>query len=286
MRRWRAANRKRANAIAAACRKRNREKIADRWKIYYQKNKARLYEKKKAYLGRNPEKLKRWKNADYQRHRESYIARARRRWREKNDECRAYEAKRYRENKNAILARHQKYVEGNRDKLRAYHRAYKQSPRGHAVYQASDRRCAKRIAAYKKTWAERNREKLAAQSRVRFKTNLSFAMGVRLRTALAQALKKHRAARPDSITRSMKELVGCTLDDLVTYLEAKFQSGMCWDNRNLWHIDHIRPLASFDLTDVGQQRVAFHYTNLQPLWAIDNIRKGARTSRVECAQQD
>jgi hypothetical protein len=74
----------------------------------------------------------------------------------------------------------------------------------------------------------------------------------------------------------MRELVGCTLDDLVTYLESKFQSGMCWDNRNFWHIDHIRPLASFDLTDVEQQRIAFHFTNLQPLWARDNIRKGAR----------
>ncbi len=68
----------RANAIASACRKRNRAKIAASWRyrVYYQQNKAKLYERKKAYLARNPAKLRRWKNADYQRHRESYIARA------------------------------------------------------------------------------------------------------------------------------------------------------------------------------------------------------------------
>jgi HNH endonuclease. len=53
---------------------------------------------------------------------------------------------------------------------------------------------------------------------------------------------------------------------------------MSWDNygRDGWHIDHIRPCASFDLTDPEQQRQCFHYTNLQPLWAADNIRKGAK----------
>jgi hypothetical protein len=45
---------------------------------------------------------------------------------------------------------------------------------------------------------------------------------------------------------------------------------MSWDNRKLWHIDHNQPLASFDLTKAGQQQIAFHKTNLQPLWAADN----------------
>jgi hypothetical protein len=100
---WRARNPERANAIAAACRRRNRAKIAASWKIYYEKNKATLYEKKKSYLARNSEKLRQWKRADYERHRESYIARSHRRWREKNDECRAYEAKRYQRDKAIIV---------------------------------------------------------------------------------------------------------------------------------------------------------------------------------------
>jgi hypothetical protein len=67
------------------------------------------------------------------------------------------------------------------------------------------------------------------------------------------------------------------VEQLRQHLEAQFTDGMSWDNygRDGWHIDHIRPCASFDLTDPEQQRQCFHYTNLQPLWAADNIRKGA-----------
>jgi hypothetical protein len=59
-------------------------------------------------------------------------------------------------------------------------------------------------------------------------------------------------------------------------LEVKFQQGMSWDNYGQWHIDHIKPLAKFDLTDRTQFLAACHYTNLQPLWAEDNLSKGAR----------
>jgi hypothetical protein len=49
---------------------------------------------------------------------------------------------------------------------------------------------------------------------------------------------------------------------------------MSWDNWSLkgWHIDHIRPISSFDLSDPAQQKECFHYSNLQPLWAIDNLK--------------
>lgn len=71
------------------------------------------------------------------------------------------------------------------------------------------------------------------------------------------------------------ELTGCTGQELVAHLEAQFIAGMSWDNYGIdgWHIDHIRPCASFDLTDPEQQRQCFHYTNLQPLWAADNLAK-------------
>ena len=70
--------------------------------------------------------------------------------------------------------------------------------------------------------------------------------------------------------------LGCTIEELKLYLAAKFQPGMSWENWSFagWHIDHIRPLASFDLTDSAQFKLAVHYTNLQPLWAKDNFSKG------------
>jgi hypothetical protein len=72
------------------------------------------------------------------------------------------------------------------------------------------------------------------------------------------------------------ELLGCSIEEVWNHLESKFKSGMTKENHGLWHIDHIKPCASFDLTDPEQQAICFHYTNLQPLWAVDNRRKGSR----------
>lgn len=72
------------------------------------------------------------------------------------------------------------------------------------------------------------------------------------------------------------ELTGCSKEHLINHIESMFVNGMSWDNYGEWHIDHIRPCASFDLTNIEQQKQCFNWTNLQPLWASDNIRKGAK----------
>ena len=73
-------------------------------------------------------------------------------------------------------------------------------------------------------------------------------------------------------------LVGCTPNELRDHLESQFKDGMTFDNygRGGWHIDHIKPCASFDLSDPKQQRECFHYTNLQPLWEKENLSKGSK----------
>lgn len=70
-------------------------------------------------------------------------------------------------------------------------------------------------------------------------------------------------------------LLGCSIADLCQHLEKQFREGMTWDNycRFGWHVDHIKPCASFDLLDPAQQRACFHYTNLQPLWHWENAAK-------------
>lgn len=70
--------------------------------------------------------------------------------------------------------------------------------------------------------------------------------------------------------------LGCTWQELKIHLQSQFKSGMNWNNRTEWHVDHIIPLAFFDLNKKEQREFAFSYVNLQPLWAIDNLRKGAR----------
>ena len=79
--------------------------------------------------------------------------------------------------------------------------------------------------------------------------------------------------------------------DKIRYnIESKFQSGMTWENHSIhgWHLDHKIPLAAFDLSDYEQFKKACHYTNLQPLWANENLSKndllpdGTRVRAKKC----
>jgi len=71
------------------------------------------------------------------------------------------------------------------------------------------------------------------------------------------------------------ELIGCSVEVLWSHIESQFTTGMTKENYGVhgWHIDHIIPCDSFDFSDPEQQKQCFHYTNLQPLWAKDNIAK-------------
>ena len=93
----------------------------------------------------------------------------------------------------------------------------------------------------------------------------------RLRQRCVTAINKAKTTK----TATFNQLLGCTYQALAAHIESRFQPGMSWENRDEWHIDHIKPCASFDLSCPDQQRACFHYTNLQPLWAQDNLRKGA-----------
>lgn len=82
-------------------------------------------------------------------------------------------------------------------------------------------------------------------------------------------------------TRHHKDMIaryGCTREQLMAHLEAQWQPGMSWDNHawSGWHIDHIRPCSSFNMTDPKQVNACCHYTNLQPMWAKDNWSKSDR----------
>ena len=121
-------------------------------------------------------------------------------------------------------------------------------------------------------YVQRQRETLQRSRKRRWDSDPQFRMSCVLRNRLHDALDgKQKAA-------TTRELVGTDWAGLVAHIEAQFLSGMSWGNYGYetWHIDHIRPCASFDLTDPAQQRECFHYSNLQPLWAEDNLSKSAR----------
>lgn len=118
--------------------------------------------------------------------------------------------------------------------------------------------------AYSRTNSKRTLE----HSKNRYKTDINFKLRVALRSRLWHALKKST-----KIGSAIDEL-GCSIDQLKVYIESQFQPGMSWNNHALegWHIDHIKPLYTFDLSDPVQFKEACHHTNLRPLWKDDNYR--------------
>lgn len=108
------------------------------------------------------------------------------------------------------------------------------------------------------------------------KTNVEFKLVNRLRTRIYLACKSKKAKN----NFKFNEYIGCSILDLKNHLQSKFKLGMSWKNYGKWHVDHIRPCSSFDLSNKKDQQMCFHYKNLQPLWAIDNIQKGDKYERT------
>lgn len=151
------------------------------------------------------------------------------------------------------------YRSANIDRIKASERMY---------YEKNRARLIENGKAYRKA----NPEKASLRSKNKRAKDPCYAIAGRLRCRLRNSLVRVGAIRA---ARTF-ELVGCSQKDLVLWLERQFLPGMSWENRSLWHVDHIVPLSAFDLTCEDQQRVAFHYTNLRPLWAKENIVKRDR----------
>ena len=132
-----------------------------------------------------------------------------------------------------------------------------------------------RIKERNKKYRLENKERRNRHTRERKKTDPNFRLRIVLRKRIYNALKQKVKSK-----RTM-ELLGCTIEELWTNIESQFKKGMTRENHGQWHIDHVKPCASFDLTDPKQQEQCFHYSNLQPLWALENLSKGAKINKGE-----
>jgi hypothetical protein len=115
------------------------------------------------------------------------------------------------------------------------------------------------------------KEKRRVYIRSKYNNDLNFRLSDILRSRLNKAIKGIRRGS------AVKDL-GCSIEELKVYLESKFLPEMTWNNYGKygWHIDHIKPLSGFNLSNIEQLKEACHYTNLQPLWAKDNLSKGSK----------
>lgn len=137
-----------------------------------------------------------------------------------------------------------------------------------------------KIKETRKKWRAANIEQIRANRRQYYhknKCNPLYKLPLYIRNRIRKVLIG--LTKPGS---SVKEL-GCTPKELKQHLEKYFEPGMTWDNWSPtgWHIDHIKPLVCFDLTDVNQFKEVCHYTNLRPLWAKDNLDRRKDYGRKE-----
>ncbi len=120
-----------------------------------------------------------------------------------------------------------------------------------------------------KLYQAKNKQRTRDYEKYKSSTDVNYRLAKALRRRLHDALKKKRKGG------SAVKNLGCSIAELKIYIESKFKKNMTWDNWNHtgWHIDHIVPLARFDLSNPEQIKYACHYTNLQPLWAEENHSK-------------
>lgn len=186
-------------------------------------------------------------------------------------------------NRERVRAYYKERYAKKRAEIREYQRRYyhslpkekrkteKQKADTRAWYQRN--RTPERIAkarAKTREWQRVNKERLNKYIRDRRKTDLCFRLRLHLRSVVRNALSgKSKAARTLA-------LLGCTnWQELRDKIASKFKPGMSWGNWGEWHIDHVRPLASADMSNPEDQKAVFHVDNLEPKWAVDNNEKAS-----------
>ena len=157
--------------------------------------------------------------------------------------------------KSCSYAYSKKYDEQNKDRRNQYYELNKES-------------------ILKKQKQHRSREKVKSNINQYCKQRRRTDLNIRLKDNISSRIRK--AINRGSKNTSSINLIGCSIEKLKTHLEKQFTDGMSWDNYGEWHIDHIKPCCSFDLSKESEQKQCFHYSNMQPLWALDNLKKSGK----------
>jgi hypothetical protein len=130
-----------------------------------------------------------------------------------------------------------------------------------------------------KTWLKINRVRVSLG--LGLQKNIS--QGIIYNNPYSTHKKVNRELRNNNASTNTKVLsnVGCTVSFLYYYIEKQFLTGMSWHNHGCWHLDHRKPVSAFDLNNNIERMKCSHYTNYQPLWAHENLKKGHRFNESE-----
>jgi len=192
-------------------------------------------------------------------------------WTERNPEYfRKYKEK----NSEKIKIKNREYYDNNRDKIKKYCESRKEELKLYKIKHRAENK--DQYYNNDKAYRERNKEKLRVSKyeykKERLKTDIEFRIKESLRGRLNSALHYQDG---DKAYKTM-DLIGCKISTFKLHFERLFDDKMTWENYGRWHIDHIKPCILFDLKIPEEQKKCFNYTNLQPLWALDNIKKGKK----------
>lgn len=168
----------------------------------------------------------------------------------------SYGQRRWRQNKVSEYARSRAWIKSHPEKQAEYRRKYRI-----------------RILKEKKRWYEKHKEKIIAKNSKRTIERRKRDLSYRITDALRHRV--YLTVKNGYKSKTTIELLGCRIDSFKIYLESLFEPGMTWENygRYGWHIDHIMPCAIFDLTNPEHQKRCFHFSNLRPMWASDNMSR-------------
>jgi len=157
-----------------------------------------------------------------------------------------------------------KWIENNKERYRESTR--KSQPARSRRYRE---RHPERVAACKKAWRLANPKKVAKHR------GESYA---RHRQVRSLSLKLANVTNGGKCTARLRALLGCSATQFRQWLESNFRDGMAWSNYGLegWHVDHIIPISFFNQHDKVEQKQCWHYTNMRPLWADENRKKGVK----------
>ena len=200
-----------------------------------------------------------------------------RKYKEANrEEINARNRLKYAENNEEERRKNREYRNANKDKVNAWKREYrKRFPEKHKEKDKKWRESEKGAAyieAYKKSYRNRRTIIHRSYNKNRRASDVYYKLITNIRTRINIAVKRGYKSG------TAVDLIGCSIEELKIHIESQFKDGMTWDNWSPsgWHIDHIVPCSSFDLTKDDEQKKCFHWSNLQPLWAVENLKKHAK----------
>lgn len=228
----------------------------------------------RAHSAANPEKKKLSDRRSYEKKRPERLAKAKV-YREVNAESvSAIKKDWYERNRDEVAAKKKVYREENSDTLKAAKKRYYDANRDDRVRKSRQYYQDNRVEQLErmKVYREENRESLNTYFRERRKRDPLFKMGAYLRNMLRRILKASGATKEGSSS----DIVGYGPTELKAHIESLFTDGMSWDNYGSWHIDHKVPVSIMTLFGIEDPAVINALSNLQPMWAVDNLTKGNR----------